>query len=131
MPTSATVAGEAALSKLLDRTEVLGMTGINCWGKPSTSAPTVAVALGAGAGAVLLPEGVAVAEALPAEGDAETGALDDVPEEGAAEPPDGWVQAEAVMATPTASRASPRVRGVPESFTGMSFLGVTPGLGVG
>lgn len=123
MPTRATVAGEAALSKLLERTEVLGITGISCCGKPSTSAPTVAVALGAGAGAVLLPEGVAVADALPVEGEDETEALDDVPGEGAAEPPDGWVHAEAVTATHTASRASPRVRAVPESFTGMSFLG--------
>jgi len=99
------------LSTLLERTEVLGMTGMSCWGKPGTSAFTVAVA--SGTGAVVPVEAVAegaaepdgVAAALDVAGDdVEAAPLGD----GAAEPPVDGVQAEAATATLTASRANPR-----------------------
>jgi hypothetical protein len=124
------VAGEAFLSKLLERTEDFGMTGMSCCGKPSTSAPTVAVALGTAEGeAATVPDAVPVEEAAA---DGVAGAvLEGVPDD-AGEADSGAtgleVQAEATTATLTASRARPRVVGDPGSFTGVSFLGLTPGL---
>lgn len=120
------MAGDTFLSKLLERTDVLGITGMSCSGKPGTKAPTVAVAPGTG------PADADVSGAFD-EDDAEAG------EEGAAveeseEFPDadgaagllvGGVQAETARATLAASRANPRDRGVPKSFTGVSFLGLT------
>ncbi|MEW1823408.1 hypothetical protein AB0323_21820 [Arthrobacter sp. NPDC080031] len=58
------------MSKLLDSTAALGITGISCWGNPGTKAPTAAeapadpveVAPGAGlAEAVAVPDGVGAA----------------------------------------------------------------------
>jgi hypothetical protein len=57
LPTKATVAGVADLSKLLETTVAPGMSGRSCWGKPATSAPTVAEVPGDDEG---LAEAVAV-----------------------------------------------------------------------
>ncbi|MFJ6454162.1 MULTISPECIES: hypothetical protein [Micrococcaceae] len=105
------------------------MTGINCSGKPGTRAFTVAVAPGAGVAdsvAVAVSGADADAEAEP---DPDAAGVDGVDcdeasvGEGAAEPPEGGVHAEAATATLAASRANPRDRGVPKSFTGYPSVG--------
>jgi hypothetical protein len=106
------VATAALLSTLLERMEVLGMTGISCAGNPGTSAFTVAVASGAGAGVSVnvVVSGEAVEPEAEDDGvdvawvDAEAGLGVD----GAAEPPGVGVHAVAAKATLTASRANPR-----------------------
>ncbi len=112
VPTSATVAREAFLSKLLDRTDVLGMTGISCSGNPGTSALTVAVAFGSGVLDSVKPvvSGEAVLLAWEAVADGDGAEVDEeVPVgDGAAELPGDGVHAEAATATLTASRANPR-----------------------
>lgn len=115
VPTSATVASEAFLSKLLDRTEVFGMTGMSFSGNPGTSALTVAVALGSGAldsvNPVVSGEGVLLAEDAVPEGEGAGEADEDEAapvDDGAAEPLGDGVHAETATATLTASRANPR-----------------------
>lgn len=115
VPTSATVAREAFLSKLLDRTEVLGMTGMSFSGNPGTSALTVAVALASGALDSVKPvvsgAGVLLAgEAVPAGDGADEADEDEAAPvgDGPAEPLGDGVHAEAATATLTASRANPR-----------------------
>ncbi|WP_429390632.1 hypothetical protein [Paenarthrobacter sp. TE4293] len=107
------------MSKLLERTDVAGITGMSFSGKPGTSAFTVAVAPGAGvADAVDAAVPAADAELEPVgDDDADDGDEESVGE-GAAEPPGDGVHAEAATATLTASRANPRDRGVPKTFTG-------------
>nr|WP_314326379.1 hypothetical protein [Paenarthrobacter ilicis] len=103
------------------------MTGISCWGNPGTSALTVAVEPGTGAAEPLVGAGVTVAEA----DDADVGALalEVVPADGEPLGDDpalvsgAGVHAEAATATLTASRANPRDRGVPKSFTGYPSWG--------
>ena len=111
MPTRATVATAALLSTLLERTEVLGITGMSCSGKPGTSAFTVAVASGAAAG-VSVNEVVSGDAVEPEADDDGVGVADDGEEalvaDGAAEPPGDGVHAEAAKATLTASRVNPR-----------------------
>lgn len=106
------MATASLLSTLLERMEVLGMTGISCAGKPGTSAFTVAVVSGAGAGdsVNVVVSGEAVDPETDGDGvdvawvDAE--AAPDV--DGAAVPPGDGVHADAAKATLTASRANPR-----------------------
>ncbi|MGR0160944.1 hypothetical protein [Paenarthrobacter nitroguajacolicus] len=89
------------------------MTGMSCSGKPGTSAFTVAVASGAGAGDSVAE--VDSGEAVEPEADVDgvdVVVVDDGVEvleaDGAAEPPGDCVHAEAAKATLTASRANPR-----------------------
>ncbi|WP_256212859.1 hypothetical protein [Arthrobacter sp. yr096] len=84
------------------------MTGMSCSGKPGTSAFTVAVVPGAGVADSVKPVVSGTGDdAEPAGDDADDGV--DVPVgDGAAEPSDDGVHAEAATATPTASRANPR-----------------------
>lgn len=106
------MATAALLSTLLERMDVLGMTGMSCAGNPGTSAFTVAVVSGAGAGVSVnvVVSGEAVEPEAEDDGvgaawvDAE--AVPDV--DGAAEPPGDGVHADAAKATLTASRANPR-----------------------
>ena len=102
------MAGDTFLSKLLERTDVLGITGMSCSGKPGTRAPTVAVAPGAGTAD---PEEPGVCDEDEEAG--EEGVAVEEPEE-FADPEvaaglvvDG-VQAETARATLAASRANPR-----------------------
>ena len=83
----------------------------------------MAVAFGT-AEAELLAGAVALAEEVE-----EAGAAEDAEPEvdGAAVPWGAGVQAETARATLTAIRASPRTWAVPGSFTGVSFLWLTPG----
>ncbi|WP_309074317.1 hypothetical protein [Paenarthrobacter sp.] len=87
------------------------MTGMSCSGKPGTSAFTVAVASGTGAG-VSVNEVVSGEAVVPESDDDGVGVADDGEEElvadGAAVPPGDGVQAEAAKATLTASRVNPR-----------------------
>ncbi|VXB62749.1 hypothetical protein ARTHRO9V_160413 [Arthrobacter sp. 9V] len=106
------MATASLLSTLLERMEVLGMTGMSCAGKPGTNALTVAVVSGAGAGVSVkvVVSGEAVDPDAEDDGvgvawvDAE--AVPGV--DGDAEPPGDGVHADAAKATLTASRANPR-----------------------
>ncbi|BCW35668.1 hypothetical protein StoSoilA2_17240 [Arthrobacter sp. StoSoilA2] len=97
------------MSKLLERTDVLGITGMSCSGKPGTKAPTVAVAPGTG------PADADVSGACDDDGSEAGEEVVAVEESGefpdagvAAGLPGDGVQAETARATLAASRVNPR-----------------------
>ncbi|MGO4589804.1 hypothetical protein [Paenarthrobacter sp. 2TAF44] len=96
------------MSKLLERTDVLGITGMSCSGKPGTKAPTVAVAPGTGpadpdeSGACVEDEGDAGEDGAAVE------ESEELPDADGAGLLVGGVQAETARATLAASRANPR-----------------------
>src|SRR5512140_4013344 len=111
LPTSATVAGEVVLSKLLETTFAPGITGRSFSGKPGTMAPTVAEVPGSAEGLA-----GAVVEAWAAVGAAEA---DGEPEE--AVPGVAGVHAARAISVPAArTAAAARLLG-PNTFTG-TFL---------
>jgi hypothetical protein len=103
------VAGDTFLSKLLERTDVLGITGMSCSGKPGTRAPTVAVAPGAGSADPEEPGVCDEDEEAAGEEGADVEESEELPDPEAASGlvVDG-VQAETARATLAASRANPR-----------------------
>ena len=97
------------MSKLLERTDVLGITGMSCSGKPGTKAPTVAVAPGTGPADAVAPGACDEDEEEAGEEGAAVEESEELPDAGGADGllVDG-VQAETARATLAASRANPR-----------------------
>jgi hypothetical protein len=114
LPTKATVAGVADLSKLLETTVAPGMSGRSCCGKPATSAPTVAEVPGEAEG---LEEAVAVGWLVASEEVAEDGVVTS----GAA----GLQAASASAATATRA-ADPVGLRLPMTVTGTFLLVLMP-----
>ena len=108
--TKAAVAGVDALSKLLETTLAPGMSGRSCWGKPSTTAPTVAEVLGEAEG---LAEAVMVDWTVSG-ADAET--------VGSGVPEGVGLQAARASAAPAAKAARAAGLGFPMTVTGTFLL---------
>lgn len=114
LATSATVAGNADLSKLLEVTVAPGMSGRSFTGKPATTAPTVAEVPGDA-------EGLAVAAGVNW-----LVACEEVPADDAVTPGPAGLQAERAKAAPAAMAAKAAGLRFPMTVKGTFLLVLMP-----
>jgi hypothetical protein len=114
LPTSATVAGVADLSKLLEITVAPGITGRSFCGKPATISPTAAEVPGDADG---------LADAVAADW---LVACDEVAEDGVVAPGVAELQAARATAATAARAANPVGLKLPMTVTGTFLLGLMP-----